>query len=437
MNIIKFKDTVATNIGDSVIQNWYNKNVRGRYAYGIHCRYIIPLESISGKKYVCFEQDIDTMFRYFSRQYTYYELIETEEGSGIYKYNAIQDPKQEVKDQAVEYYPKPETVTAESDQYIKVPTIKFLDMEENDWMKDDDFLNWNDTDECNDVVKFRLFNTYIPDNDITIDELKNFRTWVAESLYNFGFKYYVLTPDDEIDPVCEENLYIENALNDWHYEEATDLTSEEMYETPELPEVPADANWDDPKYIKVRSMSVFHLKEDDYYVLDYYVNGMENHTTETLRNSGNRIVDMSTININSCGCNTGSSNLSSLYNTSLSVCDALAIYRKNMKAAMVEILTNLDMWDDMPLTFIEEFNNYLKGIIKANFDLTSEESDFIFGCDCLKSNNAQRYDQHMIETLIENIEFIIANGSSDGHKNSIYNALEVWATNLYENMQWN
>ena len=130
------------------------------------------------------------------------------------------------------------------------------------------YIDIAETDKINCTTLYRLHNEYVSDDDITIDELKKFRSWLATQLLKF-----------------DEN----NKEEQCH----------EMY------------------------------TEEETHVLEYYKNGMYDLVVKYLSEFGQTDINLNTINTSSCGC-AGNSNLSSLYNTSLSICDTLAIYRRNI-----------------------------------------------------------------------------------------------------------
>ena len=410
MNIIKFKDTVASGLDNPIDQNWYNKMLRGKYAYNIHCHYILPIEVVSKRKYVSFEKDLATMDEWLSRQFDYYQADLLQ---GVYVLLPLPTPEQRMM--AVEYYPLPSTL---HELYVKVPRAHVIDMDACEWLEDDEYIDWTGTQEANDVDKFLTYNTYIPDGDITMDDLRRFRTWVAESLFAFGFKYYQLTH--------EESAY--------HYEEVSSLSLSQMLSALEVKEIPMVADELSPALLKIRSSALVDFSDNDYIALNYYMNNMSDAATEILGSTSGLSVSAGASAVVPCGC-AGSTNISSLYDLSALTCDSLAAYRADIKNIMVALLTQLEMWESLPTTYLQEMIKYLHGILTADFDLTSEDDDNVYGCECMKSNTAQEAARYILRQLIQTFEWII-NNQADGHRTSIYNTLENWATNLYEHMQW-
>ncbi len=176
MNIIKFKDTVVPN------QEWYNNNLRGKYAYWIRCQYVVPLESIPVQACVSFETTINNLLAF-----DYYRLIQNEE-TGIYTYEIAPIITLSVLAMrtAVLVEDVPVDPTEDSPLIIKIDRsiIKYIDMlsDENQWILA--YIDISETDKINDVSELKIINSFVPDDDITMDELRRFRTWIAENLLN-------------------------------------------------------------------------------------------------------------------------------------------------------------------------------------------------------------------------------------------------------------
>ena len=313
MNIIKFIDTVVDN------KEWYNNNIRGKYAYWIHCTYVVTFD--------------DMMDGYMSME----------------KFN---------NDEIVDY--------------LESNEIQYLDLEGRDsWAKN--YIDWTITEKVNDISKFIKSNSFIPDDDITIDDLKNFRTWLAQTLLN--------------------NLSL------------------------------------DKDSVEER-------------VLNYYSSCMYDDVIKGLNQLGGTSISINTIKSSSCGCG-GSSNVSSLYGDSVSVCDPISIYTSNIKNSMISMFSNLDTWrelNDINEDIIGEIIKYLNGILKNNLPLVNTNNVLdIYSCRCLSDvNNAQIQAQKMVQDVIDVLTWIKDGEPTDANmsKTNASLFLSSWALNLYENMQW-
>ena len=123
MNVIKFKD-IAVNSKD-----WYNATLRGKYAYWIHCRFAVSFDDLTDSRYV---------------------ELEKMNNDDI------------------------------ADVFI-IDEINYLDIEDRDvWVSG--YIDLTSTNTTNSIEKYELANSFVPDDNITLDELKKFRTWLATNL---------------------------------------------------------------------------------------------------------------------------------------------------------------------------------------------------------------------------------------------------------------
>ena len=246
-----------------------------------------------------------------------------------------------------------------------------------------DYIDNVVTDQINNVTRYIEFNKFVPD-DITIEDLKGFRTWIASTILN---------------------------------------------------------NFD------ITDTNIEHM-------LRYYANGMHDNVIDWLSVFGNAQVSLTTtqgyagsgvLNITrpitanaqttSCGCSSG--NISSLYSQSLSQCDPIMIYRKNIYSKMVEVFSDISFWQQFDQEFIEMIRIYIDGIIKANFDLIKSTftSDFT-DCGCINDSLAAQQRQIARLQKLSTAFKYIANDDISGHKIYINTALSEWAMYLYEIMEW-
>lgn len=121
MNVVKLKDIIKPGDG------FYNKYLKGKYAWWVHMRYIIPFEKMGVHGYIACEENIQDLFR-------------------------------------------PPYKTEFRDVYC-----------EDMWP----YIDQTATDEANNINIFKMNNSYAPDSDITADEVKKFRTWLATELLKF------------------------------------------------------------------------------------------------------------------------------------------------------------------------------------------------------------------------------------------------------------
>lgn len=314
MNLIKFKDQIRP--GDDL----FNTYLKGKYAYWIQMRYIVPFAFIDAGKYVEFESDITKL-------------------------------------------------TGWKDRGCSKPDPYYWDIQSGNI---EAWVDIEGTEEANNINKFLVHNNFTSDSDITIDQIKKFRTWIATTLLSF---------DRRSDGTQKHKLYNE------------DLTE----------------------------------------VLDYYARGMYNQCVKSLAKLNNAI-SVDKIVSSTCGCNSGS-NLAGLYNESLSTCDPLHAYRKYIYDQMISAFSNLDFWYQFPEPFLKEFKQYIDNIIQLNLPLRGAEWVNAFvDCAC-HSNTDQLNFQEILRRLSKALEYLRLDEIS-GNINFISKAFRDWATELYEMMEW-
>lgn len=125
MNIVKFKDVILTSETAPLLTEkqieFFNEYLKGKYSYALNWKYAVP-----------FEDATETEIAQLSEELTL-----------------------------------PAEVTVASLDLSILPS-EVIDIET--------------TDHINSVSKYKSYNNFIPDSDITIDELKLFRRWLASTL---------------------------------------------------------------------------------------------------------------------------------------------------------------------------------------------------------------------------------------------------------------
>jgi hypothetical protein len=167
MNIIKFRDIILDerNNTHSLSEEkveLFNKKLKGKYAYAVNFVHIIPLEDITPKQYYEISVDESKL-----DGITYIELVDV---------------------------------------------INFIDVEE--------------TEKSNSVVNFIEANKFTLDDDITLDEIKLFRTWLAETLLSI-----LVEPEEQTKEMLEyyaNEMYddtIKHLTHFAHYESAPSVVN--------------------------------------------------------------------------------------------------------------------------------------------------------------------------------------------------------------------
>lgn len=320
MNVIKLKDIIMP--GDTEEALYFNKHLKGKYAYWVQMRYIVSFDHMRHEGYVACEEDISKLL--------------PDEVHGVFPmpYGA---PSFDVYDEKI---------------------IPYIDTVE--------------TDKINSVIPYRIKNKFTADSDITIDELKKFRTWLATELLKM-----------------------------------------------------------DQNHIGLQRKLI--LTEKETLILNYYASGMHDEIVKILNTVGGKSINL-TQTSSTCGCHYGT-DISSLYNSSIEVCDPIKVYRENIYNGMVELFSNTNFWTQWAKEFIIEFKKYIDNIIKCNFTLSRAEWYQIFAdCGC-KDSDDQAEMLGILKRLSLSLEYI-STGNIAGNKNYITDALTDWSSILYEKMEW-
>jgi hypothetical protein len=323
MNIIKLKDQIMPDV--LPYSEYFNKYLKGKYAYWVQMRYIVSFDHMRHEGYVACEEDIS-------------KLLQRPDGT----------------------YPKPYGAPA-IDVYDKY-MIEFVDAVE--------------TDRINNTTDFRLKNVYATDPDVTVAELKLFRTWLAKKLLKM----------------------------------------------------------DKSEFGDQRNYILSHIET---HVLEYYAADMYDNTVKILSSFNNDSINKLTDNtlISNCNCH-HNSNLSSLYNTDIKTCDPIAEYKKNIYNNMVNMFSNISFWTRFSKSFIGEIKKYIDNIIRCNFPLSkSIHSNKFVDCSSLDDQLLQQKYIDILKDLSTSLGYI-ENDQIIGHKNYINDSLLMWSNVLYENMKW-
>lgn len=322
MNIIKLKDMIMPDTIEN--SDYFNKHLKGKYAYWVQMRYIVSFDHMRHEGYVACEEDIN-------------KLLPKADGT----------------------YPKP----------YGVPSF---DVYDHDVLP---YVDVAETDRINNTMDYRVKNKYVTDPDITVDELKVFRTWLAQSLLNM--------------------------------------------DKPERP-------------IPGITTSRYLFNDIETHVLEYYANNMYDSTIKILNDFSTVQASISNVT-NSCGC--GNNDISSLYNTNINICDPIDIYRKNIYTKMVSMFSSIEFWSRLAPEFMREFKIYIDNIIKLNFNLTKNGNIELFNDCCCSNTDAQEKSLDILKRLSTSLGYM-KDEDITGHKNYIASALLDWSKLLYENMQW-
>ena len=266
------------------------------------------------------------------------------------------------------------------------------------------------TDRANTISRWVANNKYPIFDSIDIEDLKRFRTLLAELLLNThmidgGYDFSFYTDDQRLQKMLE---YYAANMNDCA--------------------VIALLNFEDIAATQSLTNSVgcgCGVSNPDYVLSGGRV---------SVINGINGSAAMSTLS-KSAGCGCGSSK--TYAGLSTSVCDPVAIYRTNVYNYMVKVFSDINFWTiDDHYDVCGWMKTYIDEIIRLNFPLASSIIDSFADCTCKNTDgDEQKRLMDMLRSLSTALGYIIKDEVL-GNRNYITKSFTDWATYLYEKMYW-
>lgn len=334
------KELAHCGMQPEALVDYFEENFRNRYVYVIDWLYLLPLTIDTGNPWNV-ESDLE------GKSYIYFS----------------QNPDKLPKPTLDVFFPKIPFTCFDESWYDQSTTIKII---------------------RNEQVKYDYLNRFTPDDDITIEELKRFRQWLAEIL-----------------------LANEPLIQEW------------------------------PSESMLRIMLTYYaqnMKDVTIEALNFLTPYMEQRVIVAGNNS-QTILGLSGISRSAgCGCTTNTGLLN--YNGAANVaCDPINIYRTAIYNYMVETFSDINYWCEQ-IEICVEMKKYIDGILKVGLPLTSNMIDSFNDCTCssVDTDMEIRY-RKMLENLSLSLTYIIEDQIS-GNKNFILTSFSDWSTYLYENMYW-
>jgi len=265
----------------------------------------------------------------------------------------------------------------------------------------EDFISYIDieaTERANEVSHYKYLNTLI-DDELTLEQIKRFRTMVAETLLGCSSSW-----DDEYDEVNTPKItsmleYYKNNMNDC----AT-------------------------KALSIYSIPGMNLNGT------YTDCGCGSESTALSIGAGMNNTDMLSAYGKTCSCGTDA--IAALFAST--GCDCLSIYKKAIYNYMVSVFSDYKFWKCIPNEVLELYIKYIDAIIKAGLPLNVSSlnvSALLYGdCSCL-SQDSQSGNLLILNNLKKAFQYII-DEDIVAHKNFIFETLYAWSAKLYEVMQW-
>jgi hypothetical protein len=136
MNIVKLKDVLMPE--EFRMSEFFNTQLKGKYAFWIQMRYIFPLDSLCYQKYIKYEQ---------------------------------MEPEDFLKDTILPH------IDLYSEEYCMIDFVNT-------------FIDLCETEEINNIYNFKASNEYVTDSDIDVSKIRVFRTWLASELLKLNTGIY-------------------------------------------------------------------------------------------------------------------------------------------------------------------------------------------------------------------------------------------------------
>lgn len=269
MNIVKLRDIVMPD--EFRLARFFNKNLKGKYAYWVQMRYIFPLESLDYRTYIAYEQ-------------------------------------------------------LDAEDFLSEDILPHIDLYSEDCCMFEfaqNYIDHNATETVNNINEYRIANEYVVDFNVDINQLRVFRTWLANEILML-------------------NSSVSGEYNDT-------LTSNQIH----MLEFYQNNMYDEV----VKQLSIF---------------GIDNN----FKTSGAK---------NTCGCCSANTSLSSI--STLTVCKPIEIYTKNIHDLMVQTFEDVNFWLHFNVEFVKLFKLYIDNIIRVGFAITSNDVNKLYvKCECGNSN---------------------------------------------------
>lgn len=334
MNIVKLKDIIldesSCELSTEKIE-LFNTQFKGRYVHCINWTYLVPLEAMDNEAAITLSKELQNSTT---------------------------------------------TITSIEQPWFSLDELK-------------DYVDVNDTEKVNAIHKYIEYNSFTPDEELTLEQIKEFRTWLATVLFN------LLSPEPDV----EKNKKNIITMLNYYMNDMTDDV--------------------------IATLDSFHVDMPQVGVYNVGVQGVTG------------INVLSPVKKSSCSCTHSSIAAMLAQPSSVSVCDPIAIYRRALYSQMVDVFSDINFWMQFDEVLFNEIKRYIDAIIKSNLPLTaSQYVSELYDCNCLTStDSAQERLMSILKNLSTAFDYM-AKGQVTGNKNFIGDTLNQWATKLYEIMQW-
>lgn len=297
------------------------------------------------------------------------------------------------------------------------------------------FIDEEETYAVNNNIKFSVANDSLYNDDIPIEELKQFRTWLAENIIKF----------------------IAFPIRAHHIDEKTDITQNEV-EDDHIDSVEyihdilqgigenKGHNMSILKYIKLNNDIIDFLdanyslsgndgSERSLVMLNYYKSLMFDDTIKVLLEFPVTTTPVGITIQSGCDCGTSMTQAPITLGQS-AICDPVATYRASIYSLMVELFSDMRFWKLLGSQFLINVADRVDAILDNHFVLSTDQIDRFVDCTCKNINSNEQERLEGILSRFANALRKIAANKESGEKNNIMISLNDWAKYLYEKMYW-
>lgn len=316
MNLIKLKDVLRP--GDEI----FNTHLKGKYAYWIQMHYIVPFEFLSTQEYIALEQDISLLL----------------------------DQKKKPATERIPYY----------------------DTQSGDILA---WIDADETDRLNNLGWYQRANLFVTDSDLTLDELKKFRSWLPAQLLEFdqdsnGVQTYTLYSK----PLTEALRYYSNGMTDYASQKISEM----------------DALGSNAPWARIENQRCCQTQTYEW--------GGTSEPSSTLEQ-----------------------------------------YHQYNKKILITNLSRIEFWTQFPVEFLSLVRKYISNIRRAQLHLGTNYKENLEPAFAFRKNLSEQTETYagalVLDSLIDALDLLI-DSEIDGHRNQITKALNDWLTDVYELMIW-
>lgn len=214
MNIVKFRD-IYLESHDSGLTNQdidnFNTNLRGKYAYVVNWKWVVPMSEMSEKEYIKASILDSSQGTDIPKDIIWYPVTDSSQDTDTPNnliWFPVSDSSQDTDTMNnLIWFPVLDS-SQDTDTMKPIGTDvpkNLIPFKAIELYKISDFVDYSETETVNDVSRYLKLNEFVSDNDITIDEAKKFRQYLAEQL--LAIKYEFAKGEMQMLNYYKDNMY--------------------------------------------------------------------------------------------------------------------------------------------------------------------------------------------------------------------------------------